>query len=515
MTLGQSSVWILCVLPLGHAPTLLAQRDLDPILVQIERRINEESSTDASEPNSTTFSRAIGMRPARPVSAEFADVQRTLTLPECLKLSFESNNDVKQAREDVIAVGGSRLVANLRFLPTVELITQYERVRDFRDDEARDEAFSASATFRQRLLEYGKDHPFDISLRREQRNALFTYETTVARTFWEVRKAFYFVLLKNRQIATRRQSLEQFQKQYDRKQQRMEAGNLSVRFEVLTARRNVLDEQTRINRLERQKFNRKMDLLLLIGLPVGADAVDFAGQEDTFALNGFDLEVMIGLALAQSSDVALGEALVAEQTRTLDQLRYEFLPDLRGTAGYQDEAGRVGVDLRNDDDTWGLDLFGQPNLRGRTEDGSAGLGLFPRETWLDGPDRGWFGGVQLRIPVYEGRSREGRRIQNRALLQSLKAALDDRKDQIELSVRQGYKFLSEQVFQVELAQENVGVERERLSIQEQLRDMGRIDDDALERFRTNFFAAQDELFGAQEVLIQLQEDLRLAIRYFK
>jgi hypothetical protein len=82
-------------------------------------------------------------------------------------------------------------------------------------------------------------------------------------------------------------------------------------------------------------------------------------------------------------------------------------------------------------------------------------------------------------------------------------------------VRQRYKLLSEQVFQVELAQENVNIERERFSIQEQLRDVGRIDDDALERFRENFFRTQDGLFGEQEQLIQRQEDLRLTVRYFK
>lgn len=515
MTLVRLSAWILCVSLLGHTPTVLGQRDLDPTLLQIERRLDEESSTDASEPNSPTFARAVGTRPVREVSPKPSDIQRTLTLPECLKLSFENNNDIRQVREGIIAVGGSRLVANSRFLPTIELIGQYEHVKDFQSDAARDDTFSVSAKFRQRLLEYGKDNPIDISLRQQQRNALFAYEETVARTFWEVRRAFYFILLKDRQIATRRQSLEQFQKQYDRKQKRMEAGNLSVRFDVLTARASVLDEQTRINSLERQKFNREMDLLRLIGLPVGANAVEFVGREDTFALNGFDIDAMIALALAQSSDVALAEAQVAEQHRTLDQLRYEFLPDLRGTTGYQDENGRVGVDLSNENDTWGLDVFGQPKLPGSKEDRSAELGLFPRETSLAGPDPGWFGGVQLRVPVYEGGSREGRRIQNRAFLQSLRAALDDRKDQIELSVRQGYKFLSEQIFQVELAQENVNIERERLSIQEQLRDMGRVDDDALERFRERFFNAQDRLFGAQEVLIQLQENLRLSTRYFQ
>jgi hypothetical protein len=37
----------------------------------------------------------------------------------------------------------------------------------------------------------------------------------------------------------------------------------------------------------------------------------------------------------------------------------------------------------------------------------------------------------------------------------------------------------------------------------------------LETFRRLFFNAQDSLFAEQELLIERQEDLRLAIRFFK
>jgi len=84
-----------------------------------------------------------------------------------------------------------------------------------------------------------------------------------------------------------------------------------------------------------------------------------------------------------------------------------------------------------------------------------------------------------------------------------------------LGVRQSCKFLAEQQFQVKLAQENVNIENEIFSIKTQLRDVGKITDDELETFRTAFFAAQDNLFRQQEFMIERQEDLRLAIRYFK
>ncbi|MHC4455733.1 MAG: TolC family protein [Planctomycetota bacterium] len=494
---------------------LFSGEKLESSLVQIEKRLEEETRITPSEPNSLTYRRAIGELPARVVSPREMKAKRILTRDECMQMAFANSNEIEQARQNIIAAGGSKLITNSRFLPTIEIINQYEHLRNFQSENAIDDAFSVSATISQRIFEYGKDNPVDLTLRAEQRDALFNYENKVARVFSQVRRAFFFIQLKEQQIATRQTLLEGFKNQYEIKQKRMEAGNLSRKIEVLTAKLNILNEETTINTLKRQQFNRKMELLRLIGLPVGADMVEFEGEKDTFGLNDFDTDGMIHLALAQSSQVALAEALVAEQQRALDQLRYEYGPDLRFSMGYQDENGKVGADLINEDDTWGLDISGRPKSPGSKEGRTQNLDLFGSEVTLDGPDPGWFAGLQLRIPLYEGESRTGKKIRARAALHSIKAALDDAKDGIELAVRQSYKFLMEQKFQVELAQENVNIEKERFSINEKLRAIGKITDDELETFRNTFFTAQDNLFREQEDLIEQQEDLRLAIRFFK
>jgi len=187
---------------------------------------------------------------------------------------------------------------------------------------------------------------------------------------------------------------------------------------------------------------------------------------------------------------------------------------LRARTGYQDESGTIGADFLNEDDTWGLDVFGQPKVPDLNE-GQSNLGIFGNGGALGGPDPGWYAGLQLRIPIIEGGARTGRQIRERALLNTFKAALEDQKDRIESNVRKRYNLLTEQKFQVGLQQQNVDIESQRFMIQTQLRDVGRIDDDALERFRENFFREQDGLFREQGNLIERQEDLRFAIRFFK
>jgi len=499
---------------LGPGSVLAAGR-LDPSLVQIEQRLEEETKTGPSEPNSLTYLRAIGERPARTVSAREMKAGRILALEECLQLAFANSNEVKQAREQILAVGGSKYITNSRFLPTIELINQYEHFRNLGSGDGTDDAHSISAKITQRILEFGKDNPLDVTLRGDQRDALFNYENEVARVFSRVRRAFLFVKLKERQIVTRQELLEQFQRQYEIKQQRMDANNLSTKIEVLGAYSDVLTEKKRINTLQREQFNRKIDLLRSTGLPVGADMVEFEGQMDRFGLDDFDMDGMIRLALAQSSEVALVEAIVAEQQRILYQLRYEYVPDLRVSTGYQDENGTIGADLLNQDDTWGLDVFGQPKAPGMKESRSQGLGVFGDEFGVGGPDPGWFAGLQLRIPITEGGERKGKQIQAKAVLNGYRAALEDQKDRVELKVRQRYNELVEQKLRVKLEEDNVDIEDQRFKIKTELRDVGRITDNELETFRRLFFDAQDELFDRQVDMIESQENLRLAIRYFK
>jgi len=496
---------------------LLAREKLDASLAQIEHRLREESKLSPSEPNALTYLRAVGERPARKVSPRQMKAARVLTLEQCLQSAFANSNEIKQARQLILAVGGRKLIDNSRFMPSVELISQYEHFRNFGSDNHTDDATSISAKISQRIFEFGKDHPLDISLRRDQRDALFNYENVIASVFSDVRKAFFFIQLKKQQIATRQESLEQFEKQHRIKEQRMEENNLSTKMEVLTAYLNVLEERSAINTLERDKYNRMIELLRLIGLPVGADKVEFEGEMDNFALDDdeFDMDGMILLALAQSSQVALFEAYVAEQQRVLDQLRYEYLPDLRARTGYQDENGTIGADLLNESDTWGLDLFGQPKIPGQKASRSQSLGIYGHEVPVGGPDPGWYAGLQLRIPITEGGARKGRQIRARALLNSFKAALEDQKDRIESAVREQYNWLAEQKLKVDLEQKNVDIESQRFMIQTELRDVGTIDDDALERFREIYFRALDGFFREQGNLIQRQEDLRRAIRYFK
>ena len=68
---------------------------------------------------------------------------------------------------------------------------------------------------------------------------------------------------------------------------------------------------------------------------------------------------------------------------------------------------------------------------------------------------------------------------------------------------------------MEILKETVQISKERLRVQERLKDLGRISDDALETFRDRFFSDQDRFFNQQISVVQVQERLRRAMRFFE
>ena len=72
--------------------TLFGAEKLDPSLIQIEKRLEEETMVRPSEPNSLTYRRAIGELPVRAVQPREMKAKRMLTLDECLQLAFVNNN---------------------------------------------------------------------------------------------------------------------------------------------------------------------------------------------------------------------------------------------------------------------------------------------------------------------------------------------------------------------------------------------------------------------------------------
>ena len=425
-----------------------------------------------------------------------------VTLGACLILGLEFNSRIQAQREEIRAVGGEKLIVNSRYLPRLT----YTLKHDLLEDRTLGRLGQSDNIFRfsQTLLEFGRDNDRDVALREQQREALFAYEDAVRDALSAIRRVFFTIRLRQRQLEKRQELLAEFQADYDTVEQREEA-RLVPNADLLTARLNVLNEKLRINSLNKEILRLKIELLHAIGLPVGRTELTLTGEPEHFDLSP---ERAVNLGLGRSTVIAQARAAAYEQARRARQIWWEDAPDLRVRSGWMDDRSAAGLDLSNNEGAYGLSTFAETHLDG------------PRENIDDDPafpladEPAWFVGLELDVPLFDGFEQRGKVVRERARLRRARHELRDSVDSVEGEIRQAYQTVLEARGQLEIQAETVTLSKARLETKQELQTLGRIQDNELELFRNQFFADQDAYFRQQIALIEAQEALRAAMRYF-
>ena len=417
--------------------------------------------------------------------------EQPLDLPGCLEAAFAHNRELVQARKNIEQVEANHVIVRSRFHPQIDLITNYDSFRSEVDGKTSD-TVASQLRFTQRLFEFGPHAAQEVVFRESLRKAVFGYEDRVYGVFSQVWENFHIIVLQDRQIAIREESKEGFSQTFERQKARYDR-SLATEEDVLNAELNVLNEELAISNIRRERLNRKMELLRLIGRPIGID-LRLGGELTEFAL---DADQAVDQALNNSVQIALLDREVREQERVVRETNWDYAPDLSVQAGVQDGRTNAGVSVDREGETWGV------NMR-------SGLEVKERHTPLDPTeeDARWFANVEARIPIFEGGSRLGAERREIAKLEQKTVSLDDSKSSVELSVRQAYQRMLESQEQQGIQEQQVRIARRRLEINQTLKDKGQGELSLLEQVRGQFFQAQDRLFQVQISYIQRQAALR-------
>jgi len=276
---------------------------------------------------------------------------------------------------------------------------------------------------------------------------------------------------------------------------------------VLTAELNVLNEESRINALEKEIVRQKMDLLKVIGLPMEMLDFELEGDREEFAMSP---QESVDIAFRRSTRIAQSRASVFEQDRVVRQIVWEYLPTIRAQGGYEGSSATAGVDLLTEENVYGAGPFAERNV-----DEWNDTSFQRRLRSVIDEQAGWYASIDLTLPIFKGLEREGKFERERALLDERRHVQADTIRQMELNVGKAYETVLEQVRQTEISKDIVPISKERLRLQEVLKEQGTISDNELETFRERFFEDQDRYFEQQIRLIERQEQLRREMRYFE
>jgi HAE1 family hydrophobic/amphiphilic exporter-1 len=446
--------------------------------------------------------------PAAPAQAEARPrlAGKDLTIDECLRLAALYNKTVVKAREEITRLGGQRIMNRSRFLPDVKFIQTYGRseqevsgVNEHTTDD------SSRVRVTQRLFEFGKDTAADVSLRAEERQALYDLEEAMREALSKARVSFFRAILKRQQIEARRRLLKEFQEKYERVNARYDK-RMVLEVDLLTARLNVLNEELQIANLEAEENTLRMQLMQQIGNPIGAYEVRLRGEYAPFSL---PVEKCVQVGLENSTAVALAEEKVEEQRRQIRRLIWEFAPDTTLRAGVRDQGNTGELTLRQrENDVWAGDLA----LERYLVEPDAGLGTFGDTITAR---RGWYVTAEVTFPIFQGLSRQGRYQADRAALRKLMTDVEIKRDGVELEVRTAFQTVLQSRRTVDIQTETARISQERWQIKERLKAIGRVSDEEIETFRDRFFNDQSRLFTSQDQLLQAEESLRRAMRHFE
>ncbi len=425
-----------------------------------------------------------------------------LDLPACLSFSLEHNDTIQMVRADMRKVAGESIVVQSRFLPHLSYVLALDTTTA--QGTAETNSIHQYLKLSQTLMEFGKENSDSVTLRESERQALFDYEDQVRTILSDVRQTFYTITLRQEQLEKRSRLLDEFMARYDN-MRKLEDARIVLEVDVLTARLNVLNEEARINSLERIIFREKTDLIHLMGLPADINGIAIAGKPGPLNMT---LVKCVDEAVGRSPTIVRYRASLLEKERQMAEVWWEYGADMQVRTGWQDERSAAGLELNSNSGKYDLSMFGEAH-------DTAFDGNMQMDSLLGEEESGWFADLAIELPLFRGFEATGAYRKQRADVDRARYELRDALTSLESDVRKSYQSVLEKRKEVDILRETVDISRKRLNVQERLKELGKITDNELETFRTRFFSDQDNYFSGQISLVAAEESLRYYMRYFE
>ncbi len=428
-----------------------------------------------------------------------------LTLEKCLSVAMRNNKAILKARE-VVAQRKAELISDRSArLPHLDVYGEYARVYS-RGDSVDTEDYSASLVASQEILRFGDTPQPTFLARWALRKAGFDYEKTRIDVFYEVRKAFFSLLLTRDEIQERLELLEEFQRKHERMKERFSAGKVRP-IDVREAKLEVLDEQLRINNLHRKEREQKSELLGVIGIlgdvfPVQVEIIGgIPSLEGEVTISEDSLRVLVKEAFEKRIEVAELESDIEEQRKEVRETYWRWFPSFAGQAYYR----RGETDLRANmyelkRSSWGIGASAEHPIWG--------------EKLSDLKDGDWGANISMSFPIFVGLEDWGVLKMEKAKLRQLDYELENLKNRIELEVSTAYYNVIDGREKAEIERERAEVRKERLEIIEELIELPvqtYLTFDDILRQREAFTQAQKRYFDERFNYFMALEELRKAI----
>ncbi len=351
-------------------------------------------------------------------AADAAAPPQTMTLQDCIDLALRQNPSILKAQEEIRRTHGVIVEARAAAIPQITASGSYQRI-----DRNAIDAFPISSNNNNATVFKNQEQPWSAQVEVSQlvysggrvraalraaklsdQIAALGFQSAVANTLLDVRKAFYEILLNKAQIEVREQSVTLLEQQLRDAQSRFDVGAVP-RFNVLRAEVELANARPPLIRSQNDLRLTKESLVKLL-------AIDSAGYTNAFTPINFDGKLVYehrGWELPSALHQALEhrpELLQAERQIGVAKASVQV-----ASSGYKPQASVFG------NYGWHDDTFSDS---------------------IDSTHEGWTIGASASWALFDGMLTHGRVTQARAQLQEANLDYADTRRQVELEVRQAY-----------------------------------------------------------------------------
>jgi TolC family type I secretion outer membrane protein len=417
------------------------------------------------------------IRPAR--AANVAEPPQTLTLQDCLDLALRQNPSILKAKEEIRRTRGLIVETRAQAIPQITA-SGTSQMRDRRTIDTfpgstnifknQEQPWNAQVEVSQLVYSGGRVTAALRAAKLSDQIAALGFQSAVANTILDVRKAFYQILLNRAQVEVREQSVKLLDEQLRDAQSRFDVGSVP-RFNVLRAEVELANAKPPLIRAQNDLRLSKESLVKLL-------AIDSSGGTNEFTAINFD-----GKLVYEHRDWQLPTAL---------QQALDHRPELL-QAERQVGIAKATVDVASAGYKPELSVFGNYGWHDKTFSDEA-----------DATREGWTVGANVSWALFDGMLTHGKVTQARAQLQEANLDYADTRRQVELEVRQAYSDYLQTLELIEAQKKTVEEAAESLRLAEA-------------RFRAGtgtqleVLSAQTALTDARSNEIQALHDYNVAI----
>lgn len=340
-----------------------------------------------------------------------------MSLADAISRALQSNSAILEGSSDLEAAHG--LVVQTRAIAMPKLrgtsgYTHNEAVETFSFSGAeifvplKDE-WAGNIRVVQSIYEGGRIRSALRSARLIREQAVLEYQTVIADTLLEVRRAYYDVLLAQQQIVVQQASVRLLTEELQNTTRRFEAG-MVPRFDVLRAEVEVANARPKLIRAENAHRTAKNDLATLLGYNIPATVAEDIPIILTDKLEAepynVDLSTAIAQGMARRPELGALRKTAALRREEIASAKSAYRPVVGIFAGYGARNSRFRKDFFSD---------------------------------LAGP----LAGVEFNWDIYDGSLTRGKVLQAKALYEKAGVKLDDAMRRVQFDVRTAYSGFNE------------------------------------------------------------------------